>query len=166
MSKNYKKPKFHTVSGSSVGKRRTKIVGCDHCNHNEVYDANVNKKTPYVKSPCARCKNMTVRIFDSKAEFTYAAELKILESVGEISDIEYQVKYDLHAPDFETGKPVKVCTYIADFAYFEHTDEGDDYVIVDVKGGNADKVVVTPEAKLKIDWLEKEYGVTVQVVGR
>lgn len=156
------RPKLHMVSGSSVGRRRTKIVACDHCNHADAYDAKAKPK-PRTGATCARCGNDTMRIFDSRAEYTYANELKILQSVGEVSDIEYQVKYDLHAPDFETGEPVKVCTYIADFVYFTHDG---DIVICDVKGGDDKKVVITPEAKLKIEWLEKEYGVPVTIIGR
>lgn len=154
-----KRPKFRMVSGASVGKRRTKIVACDHCNHAEPVKAKT--KAPKQGSTCARCKNDTVRVFDSKAEYTYHVEIN---ADPNITDIEYQVRYDLHAPDFETGTPVKVCTFVADFTYF--TADDDEFHIIDVKGGNSESVVITPEAKLKIDWLEKEYGVPVTIIGR
>lgn len=179
----YKKPKFRTVSGSSVGKQRKKVVGCDHCNfsdnHSEGYQPEPTEEDrSYKRLPnkvkfktndkCPRCENETIRVFDSKAEFTYANELKLLRDLGEVEDIEYQVRYDLHTIDFETGGQVKVTSYIADFVYFEVDKETgkSDLVVCDVKGGNSEKVVITPEAKLKIDWLEKEYGVAVRIIGR
>lgn len=167
----YKKPKFKTVSGASVGKQRKKIVGCDHCNfsadHSQ-YINPVNEQKFKINDTCPRCENNTVRVFDSKAEFTYANELKLLRDLGEVEDIEYQVKYDLHTIDFETSEIIKVTSYIADFVYFEVDKKSgkSDLVVCDVKGGNSEKVVITPEAKLKIDWLEKEYGITVRIIGR
>lgn len=167
----YKKPKFRTVSGSSVGKQRKKIVGCDHCNYSANHKLDMNTITGVqfkTTDTCPRCKNQTIRVFDSNAEFAYAGELKLLRDLGEVEDIEYQVRYDLHTTDFETGEPVKVTSYIADFVYFEVDKETgkSDLVVCDVKGGNSEKVVITPEAKLKIDWLEKEYGVAVRIIGR
>ena len=168
---NYKKPKLKRVSGSSVGKQRKKIVACDHCNFTAAHSLDMNPVTEVkfkTNDDCPRCENPTIRVFDSKAEYVYANELKILRDLGEVEDIEYQVKYDLHTVDFETGNMIKVCSYVADFVYFEVDKEtGEtDLVVCDVKGGNSDKVVITPEAKLKIDWLEKEYGVTVRIIGR
>ena len=63
-------------------------------------------------------------LFDSKAESQRYAELRILEKIGEIQNLELQPVF----PIVING--VKICKYIGDFAYFEKGKR----VIEDVKG--------------------------------
>lgn len=182
MSKYYRKPSFKVSSGSAIGKRAKKIVGCECCNFAQPHEIKFTPK-PTARSPkpkarkyrtsdiCPRCENTSIRVFDSKAEYIYGEELKILENTGEIRNVCYQVRFDLHAHNAKDdgSAPEKVTTYIADFTYF--TKESEEYpdgqfVVVDVKGGNQNKVVVSPEAKLKLNWMNAEYGIDVQIIGR
>ena len=49
--------------------------------------------------------------FDSKAEGKRYAKLKLLQSAGEIAELELQPKFKM------TVNGVQVCTYIGDFSY-------------------------------------------------
>jgi len=51
--------------------------------------------------------------FDSKKEAARYQVLKVWLAAGQISDLEWQVKYKLEV----AGK--KICTYIPDFRYFD-----------------------------------------------
>lgn len=64
-------------------------------------------------------------LFHSKAEATRYAELKILERLGKVRDIQLQPKFPLYVGS------VKIAVYIADFAY---TTEAGERVVEDVKG--------------------------------
>lgn len=176
------------VSGANIGARAKRIIGCDNCNHMEDYDVakkrtqtvepapiNEPKKSKGKKGAihkavaiktgdgCPRCSAPTLRIFDSTAEFGRAQELKILQDQGVIKDLEYQTRFRLHAPDFETNEPVEVTSYLADFTYFETFPDGtEDYVVEDVKG----KGVITDMAVMKLKWLKAEYGIDVKIVER
>jgi hypothetical protein len=85
-----------------------------------------NKKTKY-----------NGRTFDSAAEAQRAQELELLQRVGQISELAYQVPFDLHAcADANRGSsppawyPVKVGRYVADFTYHF----GGAFIVEDVKG--------------------------------
>lgn len=173
------------TSGSNIGRNSKKTVGCENCNfmmdytvwkkENVKTDAPNSSDTSNPKtkrthaavkctgSTCPRCGLPTVRLFDSQAEFQYFRELKLREEKGEVEDIECQVKFDLSVPEFETGEPVKIGAYVADFGYFENSQEGKDYVIVDVKNKN---MIVSEMSKWKIKHFEKQYGIPVTLVGR
>lgn len=71
--------------------------------------------------------------FASQAEAKRYGELKLLQRAGEISGLTLQPRFVCVIGG------VKVCTYIADFAYFENNRR----VVVDVKG------FATPVYKLK-----------------
>jgi len=87
--------------------------------------------------------------FASKAEARRYSELKILERAEKITHLELQPKFTCIV------NGTKVCTYIADFAYF--TDKT--RVIEDVKG------VKTPVYKLKKKLVEALCpGVTITEV--
>lgn len=157
------------VSGGEVGKRAQKMIGCDSCNHMEAYDVTkIREKDLTAKdktktgSTCPRCGAKTIRLFDSKAEFQRAQELKILQTAGQIEDLEYQTRFKLHAPDFETGNPVHLYDYISDFTYMEKYDDGtSDFITEDVKGG-----VVTDVAVMKMKHFEAQYGMPVRITQR
>ena len=74
-------------------------------------------------------------VFASKAEARRYSDLKILERSGYISGLTLQPKFPL----IVAGD--KICTYIADFSYFEH--ETKRLVVEDVKG------VKTPSYRIK-----------------
>lgn len=68
--------------------------------------------------------------FDSKKEAKRYQELKLLERGGVISDLDYQVKFEL-IPKQEGERP---CYYVADFVYTENGKK----VVEDVKGFRTD----------------------------
>ena len=83
--------------------------------------------------------------FDSKAEAKRYTELKLLEKANVISDLRLQPKFDCVV----NGK--KICTYRADFDYYE----ADKYVCEDVKGFK------TPVYRLKKKLVEALYEVII-----
>lgn len=84
-------------------------------------------------------------VFDSKAEARRYSELKLLEKVGEIKDLQLQPPF----PVFVNGK--LICHYIADFSYHEKGK----YIVEDVKG------VKTPVYRLKKKLVEALYNITI-----
>ena len=84
-------------------------------------------------------------VFDSKAEAKRYTELKLLEKANVISDLRLQPKFDCVV----NGK--KICTYRADFDYYE----ADKYVCEDVKGFK------TPVYRLKKKLVEALYEVII-----
>lgn len=97
--------------------------------------------------------------FDSKAEGRRYETLKLLLSAGEISDLEIHPKYDLHVSDFETGEPVLIGRYVADFSYFTQADE---FVLEDVKSPMTRKL---PLYRWKKKHIKAEYGIEISEVG-
>ena len=85
--------------------------------------------------------------FASKAEAGYYQQLKILEKQGLILNLQLQPKFPIEI----NGQ--KICTYIADFSFFEKNER----VIVDVKG------VRTPVYRLKVKLVEALYPGTIIV---
>lgn len=70
----------------------------------------------------------------SKLEATRKWELEMMQRAGLISDLEFQVKYELIPPqrDARTHKLIEHnCCYIADFRY---RDENGEIVVEDTKG--------------------------------
>jgi hypothetical protein len=88
--------------------------------------------------------------FDSKAEATRYAELRLMLDAGTIYGLRLQPRYPL------TVNGVKVGTYVADFAY---VDAAGDDVVEDVKG------VRTPVFKLKAKLMKAVHGITVEEIG-
>ena len=90
--------------------------------------------------------------FASKREARRYTELLLLESAGEIRDIELQPTYPLLTPTPD-GALISTATYIADFRYRDiPTGET---VIEDVKG------VRTQVYKLKKHWVEAQYAIKI-----
>jgi hypothetical protein len=87
--------------------------------------------------------------FASKKEAKRYTELKLLERAGEISRLELQPRYDIII------NGVKVCTYVADFSYFDKSSR----VVEDVKG------MKTPVYRLKKKLVEALFpGVVIKEV--
>ena len=106
--------------------------------------------------------------FDSKREAQRWSVLKVRERIGEIRNLDRQVKFPIEVD----GKPIRIrskrypkgriVSYFADFAYEERQDietecEVWSYIIEDVKGHD------TPLSRLKRALVEAIYGVEVKV---
>lgn len=87
--------------------------------------------------------------FDSKLEMIRYKELRLLEGVGDITELKIQVPFIL-LDDFISGdgKKIRGIKYIADFVY---TDKNGDKIVEDVKG------CLTAEYKLKKKMFLKRY---------
>ncbi len=83
------------------------------------------------------------RVFDSKAEARRGEELFLLQKVGEISELQYQVRFVLH------HKPI-IAVKI-DFVYKEDGQT----VFEDSKGFE------TREFRVKRYWLEEQQGIKI-----
>lgn len=57
--------------------------------------------------------------FDSKLEANRYQELKILKKIGEIKDLDRQVKFELQPSYKKNGKTIRAIYYIADFVYYD-----------------------------------------------
>ena len=90
--------------------------------------------------------------FASKREARRYTELLLLETAGEIKDIELQPSYRLMAPTPD-GSLVSTATYIADFRYRDIPTGKT--VVEDVKG------VRTQVYKLKKRWVEAQYAIKI-----
>lgn len=88
--------------------------------------------------------------FDSKMESRRYIELKQLEKGGAIRDLELQPRFPFTVND------TLVCTYVADFRYWDV--ERDQEVIEDVKGK------ITREYRIKAKLMKALYGIEVQEV--
>ena len=87
-------------------------------------------------------------MFASKKEAMRYKELKFLRSQYRISDLILQPKFPVEV----CGK--KICTYVADFLYYENGEK----IIEDVKG------VKTPVYRLKKKLVEAIYNITIKEV--
>lgn len=101
---------------------------------------------------CETCGRMDFARLDSKAEARRWIVLQQLEAAGEISNLRRQVSYDLKTTNLETGLIANVAKYFADFTY----DEGEDFIIEDVKGA------ITDVAVLKLKWMAAQ-GLPVRI---
>lgn len=93
--------------------------------------------------------------FDSKKEAQCWQFLKARERAGEIEKLERQVKYELFAfmPD---GAGKKICTYIADFRYFDN--KLGRQIVADAKG------VRTALFKLKAKLMLANHGIDIELM--
>ena len=85
------------------------------------------------------------REFASHAEATRAEELYLLERVGQITDLKYQVPFIL------CQKP-KI-TITIDFSY----NDGGETIYEDTKG------VLTRDFRTKLAWLKEKFNITVRL---
>lgn len=164
---------FTKVSGAQLGKGAKRIAGCEICNFMEMAFAKTHelyKEHHRTGAQCPRCGQPTVRVFDSKAEFQRACELKLLVKAGKIRDLEYQPVFPLYIVCGSDPKGMKLlCNYVADFSYFETSDKSQDtfsqatFVVEDVKNS---KGVVTELALHKMKHFEMQYGIEVTLIGR
>jgi hypothetical protein len=85
-------------------------------------------------------------VFASKREATRYQDLKVMQDLGLITGLTLQPKYPLEV------NGVKICTYIADFLYFENGER----ITEDTKG------VKTPAYKLKRKLMLAIYGIQIR----
>lgn len=90
--------------------------------------------------------------FDSKKEAGRYRILKLMEKVGEIEDLQLQVKFELQ-PKYEIGgKKIREISYIADFVYTENGSE----IVEDCKG------MKTEVYKIKKKMFEYKYKIEIR----
>lgn len=70
-------------------------------------------------------------VFDSIREARRYQELKLLQKVGKISELELQPRYELIPKYKKNNKTIRKTEYVADFRY---KDEKGNIVVEDVKG--------------------------------
>ena len=97
--------------------------------------------------------------FDSKKEAKQYEKLKVLELIGEISDLQTQVKFSLIPSQYEgMGKGRKCiereCSYIADFVFYRNGH----LVVQDVKGFK------TPEYRIKKKLMLSIQGIKIEEI--
>jgi hypothetical protein len=92
--------------------------------------------------------------FDSLAEARRYSVLKLRQQAGEITNLELQPAFPLHAPGGQ-----KVGLYKADFRYTDTTTG--QVVVEDVKGGKATE---TQLFRWKRKHLEAEHGIRLQII--
>ena len=85
--------------------------------------------------------------FDSKREGNRYKELRLLERVGKISDLEIQPRFLLQDSFKKNGRTFRKIEYVADFKYIENGK----IIVEDVKGMQTDVF------KLKHKIFEKVY---------
>jgi hypothetical protein len=90
--------------------------------------------------------------FASKREANRYAELKLMKQAGEIIDLVLQIRYPIVVND------VKICTYIADFVYFDVASGR--YVVEDAKS----KATMTPAYRIKKKLMKAIYDIDIQEV--
>ena len=79
-------------------------------------------------------RNKKTNGYDSKKEAKRAEELKLLERVGSITDLQEQVSIILQERFKHNGKWERAITYIADFVYMQDGVK----IVEDVKGFKTD----------------------------
>lgn len=90
--------------------------------------------------------------FDSLREANRYAELKLLQRVGEISDLRTQVKYTLiPAQKKPSGGTERACTYTADFAYRDKTGRE---IVEDAKGVRTQQYTIRRKLMLWVHGIE------------
>jgi len=68
-------------------------------------------------------------MFDSKWEAERYGQLIMLQRANQIRDLVTQVKFDIKINN------EKICTYIADFTYYEKNKDGvEEFIVEDAKG--------------------------------
>lgn len=100
--------------------------------------------------------------FDSKAEAKRYSELKLLEREKLIHTLELQPLFPLNYVHPETGKNSRICTYRADFSYFNLRENA--WIVEDVKGGKATQ---TDAFKIKWAFAKAQYAgqFTFKIIG-
>jgi hypothetical protein len=78
--------------------------------------AHVPAKRPKFGNKKTLCDGV---LFDSGDEADRYLELKALEALSEIKDLELQPEFDLFACELSSGRGIRVAGFTADFRYFD-----------------------------------------------
>lgn len=105
------------------------------------------KQSEEVKKGKYRNKKITENgiVFDSKKEYCRYKELMFLQSIGEVSEVQRQVAYELG-----------VCKYIADHVY---KDKSGNIITEDVKSKHTRTL---PVYRLKKKLMQKVHNITIK----
>ncbi len=79
------------------------------------------------------------KVADSQHEYRRLNELKVLERVGEIKDLQTQVRYKLIPAQVICGMKVRGVDYVADFVYWTKNDK---FICEDAKGHRTDAYII------------------------
>lgn len=147
-------PGLRRIGGATLGLRAHGGYICEACG------AQVDRGGFIIPGKLC-CTLPRPAFFASQAEARRWRLLLLREKGGVIRQLRRQVAYDLHvrlgkAPWGETVPPIKLGKYIADFTYFNDTDQ---LVVEDVKGAG-----LTDIAIWKMKHVEAEYGIKVNIV--
>lgn len=111
------------------------------------------------EAKAAKANQITGRRFASKAEARRYLELKMLERAGQISELECQPRFELHALDGS-----KLAVYLGDFKFYDRREKC--LVVEDVKGARGrGRGTRTAVYELKRKLVRGEYGVDIREVG-
>lgn len=92
--------------------------------------------------------------FDSEAEYRHWCHLKIRLRLGEITDLQRQVAFELAPAVVIQGRKRPPLRYIADMVFVE----GGKTVVADVKGA------ITPEYRIKRHLMASVHGVEIREI--
>ena len=79
------------------------------------------------------------KVADSKHEYRRLNELKLLQRVGEIRDLETQVRYKLIPAQVICGMKVRGVDYVADIVYWTKNNK---FICEDAKGHRTDAYII------------------------
>lgn len=137
---------MRSPAGPRAKYRAVKVWACRSC----CCPASPVKGTAKGERDCQNCgAARSISCFASKAEFRRWFELRALERIGAIRDLEYQPRY----PVVINGK--KIFVWTADAKYFDK----EKLVVEDTKG------VETQATKLRREVAEAVYGIKVTLIG-
>ena len=98
-------------------------------------------------------------VFDSGHEADRYLELKALEGLGEIRDVELQPKLGIFACELATGKGIEVASFKADFRYFDIQANR-----VRIEDAKSDGTKGETAYRLRKKLVEACHGITVEEV--
>lgn len=91
------------------------------------------------------------KVYDSKKEMLRAIQLKQMEKMGMISDLQEQVRFVLQEPFINNyGKKIREIAYVCDFSYIQDGKQ----IVEDVKSPATRDIAVF---KIKHKMFEKKY---------
>lgn len=104
--------------------------------------------------------------FQSQVEADRYAELALMQTSGDVTDLSVHPRFVLQPAFRYKGKTVSAITYVADFAYTDSITGA--RIVEDVKGldRRTGKPIDTPVSSLKRKWLLYQTGIDVRIEAR
>lgn len=156
MAYGYKKQGGYTrrarrqISGTAKGAVARKVWICQKCNFSHT-------RKPGWDCGFLGCNGREFKFYDSKAEATRGAELEMLQRAFKVSNLIKQPRFDLHAINAKSLKPVKIGFAKLDFQY----DLPDGTTVYEDYKGAVD----TALSAWKRKHIEAEYNIKVTLTG-